>query len=277
MTHYHNDLQKELEELKKRARGVFKQTRRSGIVPTRPSGPLELLVPGEEVTAGAKAFYRVRAEAGSIWEDAGRFHREYLETLACPFFPETKGLESLKMLKDAPSGKICYLDLETTGLSMVPLFLVGLMYTEGEKLVIDQLFARDYTEEAAVLDYLKQHIGGFEILVTFNGAHFDMPFVLDRMRFAGIEFAPSIRHIDLLPISRRVLKKKTPNHKLQTLEVYLLSRKRTGDIPGSQIPGVYHEFVRTLDAGGIAGVIHHNRLDLLTMLQLVTVFLTGRY
>ena len=277
MVHYRNDLQKELEELKKRARGVFKQTRRSGIETVRPSGPLELLVPGVEVAAEGVAFYRVLAEARSIWEDAGRFHEEYLEVLASPFFPETKGLEPLKMLKDTSPGKICYLDLETTGLSMVPLFLVGLMYTEGEKLVIDQLFARDYTEEAAVLDYLKKHIGGFEVLVTFNGAQFDMPFVRDRMRYTGIEFAPPARHVDLLPVSRRVLKRKTPNHKLQTLEVYLLNRKRTGDVPGSEIPGVYHEFVRTRDAGGITGVIHHNRLDLLTMLQLVTVFMTGRY
>jgi uncharacterized protein YprB with RNaseH-like and TPR domain len=277
MVQYRNDLQKEIEELKRRARGVFARKRRERIPAERPSGLLEQLVPGEEVTAGEMAFYRVLAEAATIWEDADQIHREYLETLAHPFVPDTKGLEALETLKNTSPEKICYLDIETTGLSMVPLFLVGLMYSEGEKLMMDQLFARDYTEERAVLDHLKGSIGTYEVLVTFNGVHFDMPFIQDRMRFSSIEFVPPVRHVDLLPLSRRLLGKRTPNHKLQTLEVYLLSRKRTGDVPGSEIPGVYHEFVRNGDAGGIAGVIHHNRLDLLTMLQLVTVYLTGRH
>jgi uncharacterized protein YprB with RNaseH-like and TPR domain len=217
----------------------------------------------------------VLADAGTIWEDASQFHAEYLETLASPFVPEAKGLESLLVLKEVRPEEICYLDLETTGLSGVPLFLIGLLYTEKERLVVDQLFARDYTEEPAVLGFINHLMATYRVIVSFNGIHFDIPFVADRMRYSGIEFALPDRHVDLLPLARRMVRGRTPNHKLQTLEVYLLRRKRIGDVPGSEIPDVYHEFVRTGDAGGIAGIVHHNRLDLLTMLQLVTVFLTG--
>jgi uncharacterized protein YprB with RNaseH-like and TPR domain len=55
----------------------------------------------------------------------------------------------------------------------------------------------------------------------------------------------------------------------------VLGRKRAGDIPGSEIPGAYHEFVRTGDARRMAAVIHHNRLDLLSMLELIVVYMNN--
>ena len=73
-----------------------------------------------------------------------------------------------------------------------------------------------------------------------------------------------------------MVRRRTPNHRLQTLESFLCQRKRVGDVPGSEIPDVYHEFVRNGDARDIAAVFHHNRLDLLTMVQLVTIFLSDR-
>ena len=275
MVRYRVDLKRELEVLKKRADSVF----RTGVripkpSPSRPSGPLTQLVPGEQHEAEGESFYRVEVLAETIWDDAPQFHGEYLEALQSPFQPGDKALDGLKVLQEADPEEICYLDLETTGLSMTPLFLVGLMYSSGDDLVVDQLFARDYTEERAVLVHAAETLKRFNVLVTFNGVRFDVPFLEERMVYAGLEFAGTSVHVDLLPIARRVLKKRTPNHKLQTLERYLCNRKRVGDVPGSKIPGVYHEYVRTRDAGDIAGVFHHNRLDLLTMLQLVTVFLS---
>jgi uncharacterized protein YprB with RNaseH-like and TPR domain len=281
MVRFRVDLKRELEALKQRADSVY----RTGIIqgtgvripgprPKRPSGPLTELVPGEQCETGGERFYRVEARADTIWDDARQFHREYLEALRNPFPPGSEALEGLKVMQEAAPEQICYLDLETTGLSMAPLFLVGLMYSSGDDLVVDQLFARDYTEERAVLVHTAETLKGFEMLVTFNGMRFDIPFLEERMIYAGLEFVGTPVHVDLLPVARRILKKRTPNHKLQTLERYLCNRKRIGDVPGSEIPGVYHEYVRTRDAGDIAGVFHHNRLDLLTMLQLVTVFLS---
>lgn len=275
MIKHRNNLRREIEALKQRARGVFTG---KGVVPDamkRPSGPLVSLVPGEQVELAAGSFYRVLAEAEGIWKESRQFHGEYLEALSNSFSPSTDGVEILMELQNVRPDEICYLDLETTGLSNAPLFLVGLMYTSGNRLIIDQLLARDYTEESTVLSFTRDLLHRFSVLVTFNGIRFDIPFLCERMTFTGMELMPPAVHVDLLPLARRVVNRRTPNHKLQTLEIYILNRKRVGDIHGSEIPGVYHEFVRTGDAGGIAGIIHHNRLDLLTMLQLVTVFLSG--
>ena len=94
------------------------------------------------------------------------------------------------------------------------------------------------------------------------------------MSYHRIPFRVEIQHIDLLHVSRTIVGSMTPNHKLQTLERHLLGRKRIGDIPGYDIPDAYHNFVRTGDATEIQTILHHNRLDLVTMLQLVTIFLS---
>ncbi|MBN2070536.1 MAG: ribonuclease H-like domain-containing protein [Candidatus Krumholzibacteriota bacterium] len=238
-------------------------------------GRIEDLVHGQDCHVEGAAFYRIISDAGDIWRNAPAIHDEYLGVLATGSAFRIKGLETLSAIQDVDPGEICYLDIETTGLGNSPLFLIGLMYSEGERLIQDLLFARDYTEEKTVLIFLSRILQKFSVLVTFNGIRFDMPFIAERMASESIEFVPPGVHIDLLPLSRRLLGKRTPNHKLQTLERYLLGKKRTGDIPGSEIPGAYHDFVRTGEAGPIAGVIHHNRLDLLSMLEIVTVFLSA--
>jgi uncharacterized protein YprB with RNaseH-like and TPR domain len=279
MGNRHIDLKRELEELRKKAEGVFKPQRRA--FELRPFEAVRLpdAVAGEETLFGGGAFWRVLADAGTVWPDAEAFHREYLETLGSPFFPEARGFAALKSLKTARPERICYLDIETTGLRMSPLFLVGLMYTSvdasGGRLVVDQLFARDYSEEETVLGFLAECMPRFDILVTFNGITFDVPYIRERVTVHRLAFAPPPVHIDLLPLARGVVGKRTANHRLQTLETHFCKRKRVGDIDGADIPQAYHDFVRTGDAKDMANIVHHNRLDLVTMLQLVTVFLSG--
>jgi hypothetical protein len=303
------DLRNELDRLKKRARGVFggvsgarapeappvPEAEEAGKAPRREivllpeipvsddrvfnepgPGAIEDLVPGMVAVTPVGPFWRVVSGAADLWDGAGASHSAYLGMLASPPLTMPAGGRALDDLIRAPAGSIVYLDLETTGLRSTPLFLVGLMYSEGDDLVLDQLFARDYTEEIAVLSFVSGMLQKRELLVTFNGNTFDVPFLVDRMTFHRLPVAIPRRHLDLLPVSRSMMKGRTPNHRLQTLERFVLGRKRTGDIPGSEIPGAYHEYVRTGDARRMAAVIHHNRLDLLSMMELITVYLGGR-
>ena len=63
-----------------------------------------------------------------------------------------------------------------------------------------------------------------------------------------------------------------PNCKLQTLEGYICNRHRLGDIPGSEIPDAYHEYVRTNNAWQMVDVLKHNLLDLVTLADLMNRF-----
>lgn len=276
-----SDLKGELEALKARARGLVRREApevsprdpaiRPARAPARPSGPLEILAPGAPFETGAGSCYRLRSHVEALRAGAARVYGEYLDTLAGP--PPAPEASPLEVLQRSGTERILYLDIETAGLSNAPLFLVGLMYGAADGLVIDQFFARDYTEERAVLAASAEVIGRYPVLVTFNGARFDVPFIAGRLAAAGLPAGTAPVHVDLLPLSRRVLAGRTPDHRLQTLERFVLGRRRIGDIAGSEIPGAYHEFVRSGDACDMAAVIDHNRLDLLSMLELVTVYL----
>ncbi len=266
------DLLKELDQLRRK----LQKLSRSVYEHSEPATPrtLDEVVKGiEEYTVRGK-FLRILKPAEEIWEDAPKFMDSYLEAILEPVVRPVDAYKLLEELSVTKTEKVCYLDIETTGLSSTPIFLVGLMYQREDKLVVDQLFARDYSEEEAVLDFLASLLGDFELIVTFNGESFDVPFINERMSYHRIPFRVEMRHIDLLHISRAIVGSILPNHKLQTLERHLIGRKRIGDIPGYDIPDAYHNFVRTGDASQIETILHHNRLDLITMLQLVTIFLS---
>lgn len=79
---------------------------------------------------------------------------------------------------------------------------------------------------------------------------------------------PELIHFDLLHHARRHWKRQLPNCRLQTLEWYICGRRRDGDIPGSQIPATYHHYVRTGQTRDMESVLHHNVVDLITLLEL---------
>jgi uncharacterized protein YprB with RNaseH-like and TPR domain len=158
-----------------------------------------------------------------------------------------------------------FLDLETGGLSSSPVFLAGTMHWNGSDFLLRQYFARHYGEEATLLAALAEAARGFEFLVTFNGKSYDVPFLRDRghVHRVGIGFPP--RHLDLLHPARRRWKMELPDCRLQTLEYRVCRRRRVGDVPGEEVPGLYHDFVRHGDPYRLVPVFHHNLLDVITM------------
>jgi uncharacterized protein YprB with RNaseH-like and TPR domain len=196
----------------------------------------------------------------------------------------------LEALADCfPQGAM-FLDLETCGFAGSPVFLAGLVWQCDGALVLDQLFARNYSEERALLETLWQVAAVNRVLVTFNGKSFDWPMVHDRStrhhlgrdlrgrdggqaapaggRLGRSDPRPELIHCDLLHHSRRRWKHVLPNCKLQTLERYLCYRSRRDDLSGAQVPLAYHDFVRGGDTRQMAAILRHNALDLMTLVEL---------
>jgi len=162
-----------------------------------------------------------------------------------------------------------FLDLETCGLASSTVFLAGTMHWNGTDFVLRQYFARHYGEEAALLAALGQAIRGFEFLVTFNGKSYDAPFLRGRALVNRVELRLPPRHLDLLHAARRRWRRELPDCRLQTLELHVCRRRRAGDVPGEEVPGLYHDFVRHGDAYRLVPVFHHNLLDVLTMAEIM--------
>ncbi len=194
------------------------------------------------------------------------------------------------------------LDLETCGFAGSIIFLAGVIHSQDGELVLSQLWARDYSEEKALLHSLWTLVHRARLLITFNGKSFDWPQVQDRstlhllgqkpdglnakesqLGFPDSPFEPiylspnsnrpTICHFDLLHHARRRWKSQLPNCKLQTLERYICGRKRVDDIPGRDIPQAYHDYVRTGREHQTQSILHHNALDLVTLLQLSLTFI----
>jgi uncharacterized protein YprB with RNaseH-like and TPR domain len=164
---------------------------------------------------------------------------------------------------------LVFLDIETAGLTSAPLFLIGTMMWDGAGLVVRQYFARDYSEESAVTSLFLDRAAGKQLLVSFNGKSFDLPFIKTRAAANALPCDFSPPHFDLLHESRRIWREVLPDCKLQTLEQAICGRTRGSDIPGSEIPEAYHHYVRTQNAAQMVEVIEHNLLDLVTLADLM--------
>jgi hypothetical protein len=161
------------------------------------------------------------------------------------------------------------LDIETCGLSAAPVFLVGLCHVGERNLVLRQLFARDYSEERALVAQVASIARDFDFLVTFNGRTFDIPFLRDRAVHHRMRFGMDLPHLDLLHVARRRWRGQFRDCRLQTLEWHVLRRRRAGDVDGAAIPGLYHDYVKRGQPHRLLPVFHHNLLDLVAMAELL--------
>lgn len=169
---------------------------------------------------------------------------------------------------------LIYLDTETTGLAGgtgTCAFLIGVGAIEGSDFAVRQFFLRDYPEERAVLVALADVLAGYKGLVTFNGKTFDVPLLETRFRLAR-QRSPFGRmiHLDLLHPARQLWKLRLESCRLTHLEAEVLGVGRTGDVDGSEIPGIYFDYLRSGDARGLQPVFYHNALDIITLAALTS-------
>lgn len=174
--------------------------------------------------------------------------------------------------------RLMFLDTETTGLAGgtgTCAFLIGVGAVEGTQFVVRQFFLRDYPEEKAMLAALAEALSTYQGLVTFNGKTFDLPLLETRYKLARIE-SPFARllHLDLLHPARRLWKLRLESCRLGHLETEVLGIHRQGDVDGSEIPGIYFDYLRTGDARGLQPVFYHNALDIISLAAL-TVEMAG--
>jgi uncharacterized protein YprB with RNaseH-like and TPR domain len=267
-----NLLKKRLAIIKDRAKRL-RELRENAPPPQLWGGPTESCTltdaaPGEGRVIESCPFYLIRTTADADAEEAPRVAAEFARLAGeaawiKSFLPENPRRSSALRTK---AGQVCFFDIETTGLSPnTYVFLCGVMFYEDGRFVIEQVFARDYSEEIGMLLYIKDLFRRFDILVTYNGKSFDVPFITTRMAVGKIDYEGPAEHIDLLYPARNTFADKLSNCRLETIERHLRGMDREGDIPGSEIPEAYHSFVRDGDASLIKRILYHNRMDLLTM------------
>ncbi|HLI28214.1 MAG TPA: ribonuclease H-like domain-containing protein [Chloroflexota bacterium] len=170
-------------------------------------------------------------------------------------------------------GSALFLDTETTGLAGgtgTYAFLVGLGYRDGDRFLVRQLFLRHPAHEPALLHALGTTLARFATWVTFNGKAFDAPLLATRFQCVRREPLPApARHLDLLPLARRLWRTRLPSCALGVLERALLSVERGDDIPSWRIPEAYFAYVHRGEAAVLPAIFAHNAADILSMAALL--------
>ena len=177
------------------------------------------------------------------------------------------------------SGRLLFLDLETTGLfggAGTQAFLVGCAAIDGDAIRIRQFLLPGFEHERAVLNELQAWATDHGALCTYNGRTFDVPLIETRFMFHRVPCPlDGVPHLDMLHAARRLWRQRpltigTPDPddsscSLAVLEKHLAGLHRIGDVPGYEIPSRFFRFVRDGDARPLEAVLEHNRLDLISL------------
>lgn len=234
----------------------------------KPETPVQVVTAPGQLPAGRE-----------VTGELGRYFSARLEPSWSGEWAEAVASESFAALASRPrfsfhqAHQVAFIDIETTGLSSLPLFLVGILHLGADGPHLHQLLARDYSEEAAVLAATADLLRETQLLISFNGRSFDMPYICDRIRYHRLDYDINVEHHwDVLLTARRLLKTGVPDRCLQTLELHLCGRQRGDDIPSDQIPRAYHDYVATGDDSQLRLILYHNQVDLFTTAQLAALW-----
>jgi len=170
-------------------------------------------------------------------------------------------------------GRCLFLDTETTGLaggSGTVAFMIGIgrlrMSDAAATFSVRQYLISGFSAESAMLDALTQDVKGDDCLVTFNGKSYDLPLLATRYRLLGrTNPLPALGHLDLRHPLRRIYGKQFTDCRLKTLEEQVLGHRRDNDLPGSEAPKAWLDWLKRREVNMLAEVTRHNRGDVLAM------------
>ncbi|MDQ6636966.1 MAG: ribonuclease H-like domain-containing protein [Candidatus Dormibacteraeota bacterium] len=165
-----------------------------------------------------------------------------------------------------------YLDTETTGLAGgtgTQVFAAAVCRPTPAGLELCQLFLPEPAAEAAFLHLLQKELHRSVAVATYNGSRFDLPLVRTRWvmaRLPGELEHPE--HLDLLTLTRALLKPRLESCTLRAVEERWLGYEREDDLPGALVPEVYFEYLRHGFSSSLEAALEHNRLDVLSLYHL---------
>lgn len=168
--------------------------------------------------------------------------------------------------------RLLFFDLETTGLSSgagtIAFLAAFARYerkdTQGYALKIRQYLLLDYPGECDFLDRLLSEFsrGGEEpVLVSYNGRAFDAQILRTRCLMNAVR-PPDPPHLDLVYPARRLWRRSLENCSLSTIERDALGLDRGDDLPGSEAPDAWFDFVKRGDPVRLLRICEHNARDL---------------
>lgn len=169
---------------------------------------------------------------------------------------------------------LLFFDTETTGLAGgtgTRAFMIGAADwhcdgARGEGLRIRQLLMTTMAAETAMLREFAGWLQPTTVFSSYNGRCYDAPLLKTRYRLARqrCPITP-LDHVDLLFPTRRRYRGTWENCRLATIERQLLRVIREDDLPGSEAPAAWLNYLRGGSAVNLRRVAEHNHQDVVTL------------
>ncbi|MCD4800071.1 MAG: ribonuclease H-like domain-containing protein [Methanococcoides sp.] len=152
------------------------------------------------------------------------------------------------------SDSVAYVDIETTGLSPSSSYITVIGIYDGED-------AKTYVKGIDLEDVVEE-LQKYELLVSFNGARFDLPFI--QKEFPQIEF--NQLHIDLMYPLRRI----GLSGGLKAIEkkLEITRTDETVGITGFDAVRLWHEYERG-NEGSLELLLEYNREDIVNLKTII--------
>lgn len=225
-----------------------------------------------------------------VFERSSRVHpapfREELSPHLPLLFPREKSSLAGLLRSASLPGSLVFFDLETTGLSrgagtvafmasvgrFAPSASLPVTDKPGTELEIRQLLLADYPGESEFLGRFASLVGDSPALVSFNGKCFDSQILSSRFLLNGMQpafLSAQTIHLDLLFPARRLWKERLGDCSLQRIEAGILGRQRIDDLPGSEAPDAWFEYLRGASPARLLAVGDHNRADCASLCEIL--------
>lgn len=234
-------------------------TRNRAIAPTAPAerGPVDRELPGSEIAPG---LHLIEA------------------FLPQPIPAQPLSLAFSKRPDEAVAPHdLLFFDTETTGLAGgtgTRAFMIGAAdwhrdAVRGDGLRVRQLLMATMGAESAMLELFASWLSPSTVLSSYNGRCYDAPLLKTRYRLARKpDPLTALDHVDLLFPTRRRYRGTWENCRLGTIERQLLRIAREDDLPGSEAPAAWLDYLRGGSARNLRRVGEHNHQDVVTLAQL---------
>lgn len=181
---------------------------------------------------------------------------------------------SLNIGKYFNNEKVCFLDIETTGLSRSKnmVYLIGILYHDHSTWTLKQYFANALEKEKDLLLQFVSDISDFDKIITYNGDSFDLPFIDHRLKHHSIDY--NIYEIKSFDIYRVIKYNKIflnlKNLKLKTIESSL-GFHREDIYSGLDCIGFYYDYISSNNELLKDNILKHNYDDLVHMLDIMII------
>ena len=148
-----------------------------------------------------------------------------------------------------------YLDIETTGLfpEYCEITVVGIHLCNGIDSAFVQLVGEDINADSVV-----DALNGVQIIYTYNGSRFDLPYITSRL---GINLAQLFTHHDLMYDCWR----NNLYGGFKVVEQQLGINRRLKEVSGYEAVRLWWRYVNDYDEDALATLLEYNKEDVLNL------------